>query len=138
MTRNSYRSSLIHGTHNAEVEIVNEDGHWLVGLEIDFSVTPGYEGSHSYHAASDADYYGEGPELNDVEDVRVEYVHDMAADEEVELDDWMVPVVAAEAADLVDDDDLIESLPSDDDCDDYADVMYDSMKDERYEEECGW
>jgi len=101
-------------------------------------VTPGYEGSHSYHAASDADYYGEGPELNDVEDVRVEYVHDMAADEEVELDDWMVPVVAAEAADLVDDDDLIESLPSDDDCDDYADVMYDSMKDERYEEECGW
>jgi len=31
MTRNSYRSSLIHGTHNAEVEIVNEDGHWLVG-----------------------------------------------------------------------------------------------------------
>lgn len=128
MTYRNYRQSLCYGTHNAEVTLDTDEGSWVVGIEIDFSAIPGYPGSYSYNAASDADYYGEGPELNDIEDARIEYVYDAESQEDVELDPWMVPVVSDAAVGAVDHDDLMESI-------NYPEPDYD---DDRYESDYGW
>jgi hypothetical protein len=108
--RRSHRQTLCYGTHNAEVTLDTDEGSWVVGIEIDFSAIPGYTGSYSYSAASDADYYGEGPELNGIEDARIEYVFDAESKEDVELDPWMVSIVTNATVNAVDHGDLMESL----------------------------
>jgi len=130
MAYRNYRQSIARGTHNAEVTLDTDAGSWVVGIEIDFSATPGYPGSYSYNAASDADYYGEGPELNGIEDARIEYVYDEESQEDVELDPWMVPIVADAAVDAVDKDDLMESLDDGSDDFDPPEPDYDDYYDE--------
>lgn len=41
-----------------------------VTVEVDLEVDPGFRGSHSYHAPSDIDYYGQAPSV-EVMDVRL-------------------------------------------------------------------
>lgn len=116
-------------TINATASIEMTVDGWLIEAEVDVSVIPGYKGSYSRSASCDADYYGEGPELNGIEDVRVLGVYDEDG-EAVELDPWMVPVIECHVVNNTDDDELIESAG-----DNYEEPDYD---DDRYESDYGW